>query len=162
MKNKLGVFVEDMRSRAERRAIRRLVNRPVTVMRKLGLRGRELKEFTDLIWKMHGIEKEAGVYENGRGFDGGGVVMDNMGNAVVEFSYAVQSKFIFFVLQKNASLSDIKPLLTFARKFGYSVFDGSEEVGLAIESVIESGKGKAEMFDHAREEVIVFGGSGGE
>lgn len=131
----------------EERALCKLLNRPLERVKALGMKGRELEEFWVLIQKIHDAQRgEEGTEEDVVFFDGAGIELNRKGRAVIEYSYSCRGKLIFFEFCEGAPLKALKPILKFARKYKYSVFNAKE-----IEQGIE---GKKEVFDHASNKLV--------
>jgi len=139
-------------SKKEERALCKLLNRPLERLKAMGIKGRDLEEFWALIQKIHDAQRgKEGTEEEEVFFDGAGIELNREGRAVIEYSYSCRGRLIFFEFVENAPLKALKPILKFARKYKYCVFDVKE-----IGSVIEGKRQRKEVFDYASKILVPF------
>lgn len=129
----------------EEKAICKLLNRPLKRAERLGMKGSQLEKFWAWIQKIH--DTRTGREEDKIFFDGGGIELNREGRMAINFLYSCRERLIFFEFCEGAPLEALKPILEFARKFKYSVFN-AKETELAIE-----GKQK-DVFDYASEKFL--------
>lgn len=122
----------------EERAIRKLMKREKRKAEKKGF-GRAIE---------YAFSEFAKIYED-TPFDGGGVVLDDNCEVVLDYAYTHHDGFFLFTTHKENALSGgfLKPLLKFARKYKYRIFD-SEEFGEMSE------RGKKEIYDYTTETFV--------
>lgn len=126
------------------KALCKLLNRPLKRARRMGI---ELEELWTRIQEIHDASRGTEIEGGDGGFDGGGIEIDRGGSILYQYSYSCRDQLIFFEFCEGAPLKALKPLLKFARRHKYRIFD-AKEIGLMVE-----GKRK-EVFDYASGKLV--------